>query len=165
MWCRSQSFYFPAICNVCIARFDHHCSFLNICIGKHNNRYFVALLGSLVLMCGVSSFMIIMVFIHIVDTKRLHIAQYTDQHGMVYEASMQTVLQVLYFGINCFFFNQGRIHSWTLGGDFLFFHVRSFLTLLFAIGNIAIWGGHGPFPAPHWTRPCLQFICIDLLLL
>ena len=90
---------------MCIARFDHHCSFLNICIGKHNIRYFVALLGSLVLMCAVSSFMITMVFIHIVDTKRLHISQYTDQHGTVYEASIKTVLQVLHSDINCFFSN------------------------------------------------------------
>ena len=44
----------------------------------------------------------------------------------------------------------GQIHSWTLGGQmiyFIVFHVRSLLTLLFAIGNISSWGAwsHGPF--------------------
>ena len=86
---------FPAMCNMCIARFDHHCSFLNICVGKYNYRYFVALLGSLVMMCAVSSFMITMVFVHIVDRDELHTARYTDQNGIVYKASFGTVLQVL----------------------------------------------------------------------
>ena len=40
---------------------------------------------------------------------------------------------------------QRRIQSWTLGGgDKCLFHVESFLILLFAIGDIAILGGHGP---------------------
>jgi len=40
--------------------------------------------------------------------------------------------------------DQGWIQSWTLGGGafdsfYCLFNVRNFLTLLFAIGNIAIW--------------------------
>ena len=44
---------------------------------------------------------------------------------------------------------QGQTQSWTLGGHYpeldfgghkCHFHVKSFLTLLFTIGNIAIWG-------------------------
>ena len=45
---------------------------------------------------------------------------------------------------------QGWIQSWTLKGPsdlfYCLFHVRSFLTLLFAIGNIAIWGAWPPSP-------------------
>ena len=46
------------------------------------------------------------------------------------------------------YIRQGRIQSETLGGGGLivFFHVKSFLTLLFAIGNIAAWEGHDPPP-------------------
>ena len=90
----SQFFVLTAVCDMCIARFDHHCSFLNVCVGKYNYRYFVLLLLSLVLMCGVSSFVISMVFIHIVDLKDLHLAQFTDRNGMVHQASVSTVLQV-----------------------------------------------------------------------
>ena len=39
--------------------------------------------------------------------------------------------------------NQGRIQSWNLGGPLLSFQVKSFLALLFAIENIAVWGGGG----------------------
>ena len=86
---------------MCIARFDHHCSFLNICVGKYNYRYFVALLASLVLMCAIASFIIVMVFIHIVDANGLHTTQYTDQYGVIYEASLHTVLQVMLMDVYC----------------------------------------------------------------
>ena len=52
--------------------------------------------------------------------------------------------------------HQCRIQSWTLGGHNCLFHLKSFLTLLFAIGNIAV-GGHGPRPpgsAPVGHAPC-----------
>ena len=46
------------------------------------------------------------------------------------------------------YIRQGRIQSQTLGGLIVFFHVKSFLTLLFAIGSIAAWEGHDP-PLPE----------------
>ena len=43
------------------------------------------------------------------------------------------------------------IQNWTLGGHKCLSLVKSFLALLFAIGNIAVRGSMTP-PAP-WTRP------------
>ena len=43
---------------------------------------------------------------------------------------------------------EGRIQSWTLGGLYSLFHVKSFLALLFTIGNIAVWG-MAPAPWIH----------------
>ena len=37
---------------------------------------------------------------------------------------------------------QGKIQSYFLGGLNCLFHVKRFLTLLFAIGNIAVWRGY-----------------------
>ena len=41
---------------------------------------------------------------------------------------------------------QGRIQSWTFAGLHCLFHMKSFLILLFAISNIAIWGAMAPRP-------------------
>ena len=40
------------------------------------------------------------------------------------------------------------------GSFYCLFSVGSFLTLLFAIGNVAIWEGTMT-PSPPWIRPCL----------
>ncbi|KAF6176582.1 hypothetical protein GIB67_034444, partial [Kingdonia uniflora] len=40
-----------SICDRCIARFDHHCGWMNNCIGEKNNRYFMAFLLWHFLLC------------------------------------------------------------------------------------------------------------------
>jgi len=39
------------ICDKCFARFDHHCGWMNNCIGEKNTRYFVAFLVWHFLIC------------------------------------------------------------------------------------------------------------------
>ena len=57
----------------------------------------------------------------------------------------------------CVFFlasSQGRIQSWALGGPsnsfYCLFHAKSFLTQLFAIGNVTVWGTMAP---GNWIHP------------
>ncbi|KAI2786665.1 Palmitoyltransferase erf2 [Penicillium oxalicum] len=69
--------YHCRVCDNCVETLDHHCVWLNNCVGRRNYRYFFAFVSSCTILC-----------LFLIGASLAHILVYMDREGISFGASI-----------------------------------------------------------------------------
>lgn len=84
-----------SICNQCIAKFDHHCAWLNTDVGERNYRYFHLFLCSTWFCIFYAIYVVGMTLWNYIQTSGLYNSTFVAQGGQQFQATHLLVLQYL----------------------------------------------------------------------
>ncbi|XP_072976450.1 probable protein S-acyltransferase 17 [Typha angustifolia] len=111
-----------SICDRCVARFDHHCGWMNNCIGEKNTRYFIAFLIWHFLICLYGAIILVLILA-----------------GQLKERKVIYILTV-YYGIeNSFSGLFPHVVQWLLGS----YNTQILLTVFLGIISLLLAGFFG----------------------
>ena len=70
------------MCNICVEKFDHHCIWINQCVGLHNYKYFIVFLFLHALVCTYGGWIGYHSLMSIVEKEKLmEVMFYSNEDG------------------------------------------------------------------------------------
>ncbi|XP_054850644.1 palmitoyltransferase ZDHHC4 [Eublepharis macularius] len=84
------------VCHSCVHRFDHHCVWVNNCIGAFNMRYFLVYLFTLTAMATAMAVITATFLIQLVILSNLMLGHYIDDQGQEHPVDAVFVIQNLF---------------------------------------------------------------------
>lgn len=82
-----------SLCRACVARADHHCIWVNNCLGRGNYRWFLSLLLSTSILLAYGAYL---AYLTLAPQIRAHMAAYPDWHRSGYEGRQDRTGRILY---------------------------------------------------------------------
>lgn len=84
----------PGFCSMCVHRFDHHCVWVNNCIGASNAKYFLLYLFTLTAMAATTAVISAAFLIQVVLLSGMMHGSYIDDQGQERAVDILFLIQV-----------------------------------------------------------------------